>query len=462
MLREIVQKHLTAVLALCLSLLFFVLPAQAGRIEIPSSPNPVGSGARALGMGGAFIAIADDATAASWNPGGLVQLERPETSAVYGCLHRTEDRHFREHPEAEGSGFSDYSNLNYLSIAYPFEINRPKLADGKMVQPGPRRNMIVSLNYQQLYDFNRDWSYSLDNSYYTAPYQRDYEQKGALYALGLAYCVQVTIDFSLGITLNYWGDSLSENQWEKRDYKKEETIHGSFATERNEEYDFEGWNAHVGFLWRLSQHWTVGGVFKTPFTADIERTLTGKETFISLYPSTDDYEHFFNETHQEKLYMPMSYGIGAAYRHSDNFTVSADVYRTHWDDFELKDERGLRISPITGDYTDRSDIDPTIQFRMGAEYLHIGERFIVPFRAGMFYDPAPAQGSPDDYYGVSIGTGLVYEPRERWDLCERLVFDIAWQFRFGEDVGRHNMLKDLNFSQDVYEHTVYTSLIVHF
>ena len=35
-----------------------------------ASPNIIGSGARALGMGGAFIAVADDATAASWNPGG--------------------------------------------------------------------------------------------------------------------------------------------------------------------------------------------------------------------------------------------------------------------------------------------------------------------------------------------------------------------------------------------------------
>ena len=61
------------------------------RIEIPSSPNPVGSGARALGMGGAFIAIADDATAASWNPGGLIQLETPEISAVGAYFNRTED-----------------------------------------------------------------------------------------------------------------------------------------------------------------------------------------------------------------------------------------------------------------------------------------------------------------------------------------------------------------------------------
>lgn len=52
------------------------------RIEIPSSVSPVGSGARALGMGGAFIAVAHDAAAASWNPGGLTQLGRSEISVV--------------------------------------------------------------------------------------------------------------------------------------------------------------------------------------------------------------------------------------------------------------------------------------------------------------------------------------------------------------------------------------------
>lgn len=58
----------------------FIVPGHAfnlfDRIGIASSPNPVGSGARAIGMGGAFIGIADDATAASWNPAGLIQLEK--------------------------------------------------------------------------------------------------------------------------------------------------------------------------------------------------------------------------------------------------------------------------------------------------------------------------------------------------------------------------------------------------
>ena len=61
------------------------------RIGIASSPNPVGSGARAVGMGGAFIGIADDATAASWNPAGLIQMETPEMSVVGGYYSRAED-----------------------------------------------------------------------------------------------------------------------------------------------------------------------------------------------------------------------------------------------------------------------------------------------------------------------------------------------------------------------------------
>ena len=38
----------------------------------------IGVGARALGMGGAFVSVADDASAAYWNPAGLVQLEHSE------------------------------------------------------------------------------------------------------------------------------------------------------------------------------------------------------------------------------------------------------------------------------------------------------------------------------------------------------------------------------------------------
>jgi len=99
-----------------------VFAQQLERLEIPSSFNPVGSGARALGMGGAFIAVADDATAASWNPGGLIQLETPEISVVGGFFNRSEDNSFAHNPEASGEQSISEEDINYLSAAYPFTL----------------------------------------------------------------------------------------------------------------------------------------------------------------------------------------------------------------------------------------------------------------------------------------------------------------------------------------------------
>ena len=56
---------------------------EVDRIDITGRQNlTLGSGARAYGMGGAFLARADDATAASWNPAGLSYLRVPELSLV--------------------------------------------------------------------------------------------------------------------------------------------------------------------------------------------------------------------------------------------------------------------------------------------------------------------------------------------------------------------------------------------
>jgi hypothetical protein len=46
----------------------------------------MGVGARALGMGSAFTAVADDSTAAFWNPAGLALLEKSEGSFMHANL----------------------------------------------------------------------------------------------------------------------------------------------------------------------------------------------------------------------------------------------------------------------------------------------------------------------------------------------------------------------------------------
>ena len=150
--------------------------------------------------------------------------------------------------------------------------------------------------------------------------------------------------------------------------------------------------------------------------------------------------------------MPMSYGIGFAYRFSDRLSASLDLYRTQWDDFILTDENGDKTSAISLKPENESDVQPTTQIRFGAEYLFIMNRSIVPLRGGCFYDPAPAEGTPDPYYGFSMGSGFARG---------RFVFDVAYQYRFGNNVGSY-INENLNFSEDVEEHTLYSSVIIHF
>ncbi|MEW5804223.1 MAG: outer membrane protein transport protein [bacterium] len=443
------RKFLVAVFCLllvgvCSSLFYPAFGADYDtKIEIPSSWNPVGSGARALGMGGAFIAVADDATAASWNPGGLIQLKHPEISLVGAAFHRREENTFGTTPESSGSESSadvSKSQINYLSAACPFTFRN--------------RNMIISLNYQNLFDFTRHWKFPLkSNSDDGLPINQnvDCHQEGNLFAHGIAYCIQVIPDLSLGLTVNIWEDGLYRNEWKKTTHQEGTYTHdgqtSSFEVRSIDRFSLSGMNAHCGVLWKADKHLTIGAVFKTPFQADLHResrfysTTSGSESQAPQEPSIQT----------EKLDMPASYGVGIAYRFCDEFTASVDIYRTEWNRFILTDPNGNQTSPISGQSFHTSDIRPTTQVRIGAEYLWIAPQYIVPLRGGIFYDPAPAEGSPDDYFGFSLGTGIA---------AGRFVFDIAYQYRFGNDVG-DSILQHLDFSQDIHEHTAYASLIVH-
>ena len=67
-----------------------------------------GVGARALGMGGAFVAIADDATATYWNPAGLTKVKTHSFSAMYSDTFSTGDGSWLSR------GLVSYNFLNYV------------------------------------------------------------------------------------------------------------------------------------------------------------------------------------------------------------------------------------------------------------------------------------------------------------------------------------------------------------
>ncbi|MCP4352413.1 MAG: hypothetical protein GY795_43695 [Desulfobacterales bacterium] len=437
---------------LCFMLVFCCKPSdsafaqiQLQRIDFPSSPNPVGSGARALGMGGAFIAIADDATAASWNPAGLAQLERPEISFGVDAFHLIEDNTYRTHPEAyENQSVSDWS-INYFSTTYPFSFSG--------------YNINISLIYQKLYSFKREWNFSIQDSNESFYEDADYgfNLDGNLSALGIACGVRITPRFSFGLTLNIWDDELTNNEWETKISQRSFGIFGdeSFMSTSNsfDRYSFSGFNANFGILWNVNNQLTIGAVLKTPFEADLKHEhLFNASVKYPAFPISDSTTmNALNEN--ATMDMPISYGIGFAYRFSNYFKASLDIYRTEWDDFILTDSNGFEMSPITGQSIIESRIDPIHQIRMGAEYLLINPKHIIPLRCGIFYDSAPAEGSPDDFFGFSIGSGIT--------TMNRLSFDIAYQYRFGNNVGT-SILKSWNHSQDVNEHTVYSSVIMYF
>ena len=114
--------------------------------SIFSAPLPSGSGARALGLAGAFTAVADDATAASWNPAGLTQLERPEVSGVLRFSHERDKHHSRDASFSAGDDDFSRFTLNYLSLVYPF------------YSPSIKRNVVISLNLQEAYDFTQSFT----------------------------------------------------------------------------------------------------------------------------------------------------------------------------------------------------------------------------------------------------------------------------------------------------------------
>src|SRR5438046_9685026 len=58
--------------------LILIVSAPAGATKYAGEFMKIPVGARAVGMGGAFVAVADDATSPFWNPAGMVYLPYKE------------------------------------------------------------------------------------------------------------------------------------------------------------------------------------------------------------------------------------------------------------------------------------------------------------------------------------------------------------------------------------------------
>ncbi len=204
---------------------------------------------------------------------------------------------------------------------------------------------------------------------------------------------------------------------------------------------------------------TFGAVYKSEFESKMRHSFVVQTSQVLLGTPTIGEPKVTEET--MKLNFPLSYGAGLAFRLSDAFTVAFDAYRTEWGRYFFRDELDIKTSPLDGRPIsptpegiragiEGSHINATTQVHFGAEYLFILEKTIIPVRGGAFYDPEPSEGSPEDFYGFSLGTGV---------SIGDVVIDAAYQYRWGTDTDNRSVP---GTEADVDHHTFYLSAIYHF
>lgn len=388
-----------------------------------SSPVPVGAGPRALGMGGAFSAVADDATAATWNPAGMSQLERIEIGASVGWYHR---RVQQDDESAGGDDSGSDVDLDHASIIVPFH------AVGCQ--------QTIGLAWQRQFDFDRSVSASshTDDGMVVVDQFTEVEVDGALAAWALSYALELRPGFALGVTVQAWGDALTGRSRYSRDVRETNTIEffplpASVATldEHRETEVQEGYSAVLGLWWQALPELTVAVVVKPTYRL---RLVTDSRTVVTTDGIADPpvNDHFTSEFHY-----PTSATLGLAWRHGDRDTIACDATWTQWSRYRVSED-GRTTSPVNS-FIPYGDFDDGISLRLGYEHLLLLDEMVAAVRIGGLYEelpgaaPAPSADQPasthaviDRYYGVTVGASLCFD---------HLLYDLGAQVRHGREVG---------------------------
>ncbi len=387
------------IVTLLFSLIFLQL------LEAALDWNITGSGARAAGMGNAFIGLADDATAINWNPGGLTVLEHFEASLVGAGIVDVEEV---KYSNSDGYSESDdvsykHFNMNFLSLAYPLSIGDKKF--------------VIAGAFQKQLDFFAEDSYEYGNEVY------DYSSEGGVYTANIGAAYQILPYLSLGATANIWTGSSEWNE----EYSIDITNYNDYSYSENS--DFSGFNLTLGTLFDMSVikenvPLKIGAVIKTPFELKYE--------YFEEW-THDDFWNDLNDEYEEYSYsgtveMPLMFGIGASYRFGDFFTVSLDFEKRNYS----KSKHQAEYDDGSVEESDITALDDDVnQFRFGMEYLLVTDNLIIPLRCGIFNYPTlwadeEWEEASDEItltqvvgYGLSFGSGLIFES---------FAFDISCSF----------------------------------
>ena len=364
-----------------------------------SFSNP---GARSLGFGGAFVALADDATASFANPAGLVQLLRPEVS-VEGRLWSystpfTAGGRFSGQPTGilldQSPGFrtgvssESLAGLSFVSFVYPG--NNWSLAFYRHQSA----NFEATTETQGLFSdpvdlgdgdfFSRAITLNVGGTFRIADIRNFTDLEIVTHAVAGAY--RLTDTFSLGGGLSYFdGDftntgeifapveqTLPDGPFGENAYVEQALVLSNPTTT----IDNSAWGITGGFLWQISRQWNVGGFYRQGPTLEFDdREISGP----ALEPHVP--EGSVQSLASSPIGFPDVYGLGAAFKSRNGaLTASFEWDRVRYStiieslDSEALDAEGLAL-------------DDADELHLGFEYVIIGATPIIALRLGVWMDP---------------------------------------------------------------------------
>ncbi len=381
------------------------LPAQTA----PADPNLVffllaeqsrtaftvqGAGARAIGTGGAFIAVADDATAVSFNPAGLAQLLRPEFSFVGQSLSRRQDyqRFSSADTVLEDSSSSDKRAApEFWSFAVPWK--REGL------------NHVVQFSYQRIFDFGykSDRRYQARVNGVNQGILQAVDQRGGMNLWSVAFGAELSPRILVGGSVNLWRGS-----WAFTSETERFTPAGALASDVyfRQNNAIKGFNWSLGTIWR-SEYVNLGLVYRSGFNADY--TFANSMT-IEDYSGGPSQESLL-PAQTFRLQWPETLGAGVGIHLHPRWLVTADWTSIRWSKATIHSSG----SPYDGlnffDLQAATLTPDTVDFHAGTEWIaYVGDRVVIPVRAGAFKEPQPLvdrrTGEQRVYKGWTAGFGV--------------------------------------------------------
>ena len=388
-----------------LGLLFVATNVSAQNIPIPKPSNSLeiffsNPGARSLGLGGAFVALADDATAAFANPAGLAQLIKPEFS-IEG-RHWSFSTPFTAGGRAagqptglgldttsglrKGESTEDVSDISFLSYVYA------------------RRNWSLALYRHQLANFESTTETEglFGEVPPTLPTFRAADQRTAvnvaITSYGLAGAYSVAENLFLGVGISYFeGDLASRVEgfkycspllscvvdansiFDANSFAPENLIFaGTFADNSSD------WGFNVGILWHFLEQWVLGTTYRegAEFGFDIElRSGPGFEPLIPDGTIARDISG------SGLIRFPDVFSLGIAFKPSDALRISAEWDRVNYSsivDSTFRNLLGEDLQPF--DIEDLT-VDDGSEYHLGVEYTFVKQAPIVAIRLGAWLDP---------------------------------------------------------------------------